>query len=87
MVSDRLRTDAFAAAIREVVRPSDVVLDVGTGTGSLYGQWGEHLSIAAAKPANSAEPNLFELVQITVHGRATDSQGLRNLGNGQTSLS
>lgn len=35
MVSDRWRTDAFAAAIREAVRPNDVVLDVGTGTGVL----------------------------------------------------
>ena len=35
MVSDRPRTDAFAAAIREVVKPGDVVLDVGTGTGIL----------------------------------------------------
>lgn len=35
MVSDRPRTDAFAAAIREVVQPGDVVLDVGTGTGIL----------------------------------------------------
>jgi hypothetical protein len=35
MVSDRYRTDAFAAAIREVVNPGDVVLDVGTGTGIL----------------------------------------------------
>lgn len=35
MVSDRIRTDAFAQAIREVVRPDDVVLDVGTGTGIL----------------------------------------------------
>lgn len=35
MVADRPRTDAFAAAIREVVRPTDTVLDVGTGTGIL----------------------------------------------------
>lgn len=35
MVSDRPRTDAFAAAIREVVNAGDVVLDVGTGTGVL----------------------------------------------------
>ncbi len=35
MVSDRPRTDSFAAAIREVVAPGDVVLDVGTGTGIL----------------------------------------------------
>lgn len=35
MVSDRWRTDAFAAALREAVRPGDVVLDVGTGTGIL----------------------------------------------------
>lgn len=35
MVSDRPRTDAFAAAIRDVVRPDDIVLDVGTGTGVL----------------------------------------------------
>ncbi len=35
MVSDHTRTNAFAAAIREVVQPGDVVLDVGTGTGIL----------------------------------------------------
>ena len=41
MVSDRPRTDAFAAAIKEVVKPGDVVIDVGAGTGVL--------SILAAK--------------------------------------
>lgn len=35
MVSDRARTDAFARAIREEVEGTDVVLDVGTGTGVL----------------------------------------------------
>ncbi len=35
MVADRRRTDAFAKAIRAVVKPQDVVLDVGTGTGIL----------------------------------------------------
>jgi SAM-dependent methyltransferase len=35
MVSDERRTDAFARAIQEVVRPNDRVLDVGTGTGVL----------------------------------------------------
>lgn len=35
MVADRRRTDAFARAIRTVVKPGDVVLDVGTGTGIL----------------------------------------------------
>lgn len=35
MVSDRLRTEAFARAIQETVNPGDRVLDVGTGTGIL----------------------------------------------------
>lgn len=35
MVSDRPRTNAFAAAIQEVVQPGHAVLDIGTGTGIL----------------------------------------------------
>lgn len=35
MVADKTRTDAFAEAIAEVVKPGDFVIDVGAGTGIL----------------------------------------------------
>jgi Ribosomal protein L11 methyltransferase (PrmA)/Arginine methyltransferase oligomerization subdomain len=35
MLDDRRRTDAFTAAVRTAVRPDDVVLDIGTGSGIL----------------------------------------------------
>jgi hypothetical protein len=35
MIADRIRTDAYSEALRQVVQPSSVVLDIGTGTGIL----------------------------------------------------
>lgn len=35
MLNDRKRTDSFQRAIREVVTPEDIVLDIGAGTGVL----------------------------------------------------
>jgi 16S rRNA G966 N2-methylase RsmD len=35
MLDDRARTQAFISALAEVIRPGDVVVDIGTGTGVL----------------------------------------------------
>ncbi len=83
MVSDRPRTNAFAAAIREVVRPGDVVLDVGTGTGILamiaaragarqvYAIDATDISQVAAKLIKAN--GLSNQIQV-FHGRADDLQ-------------
>src|SRR4051794_24565464 len=33
MIKDRVRTDAYARALQQAVKPGSVVLDIGTGTG------------------------------------------------------
>ncbi len=33
MIGDSVRMDAYAQALRQVVKPNSVVLDIGTGTG------------------------------------------------------
>ena len=33
MIRDRVRMDAYAAALREAIRPGATVVDIGTGTG------------------------------------------------------
>src|SRR5688500_17948717 len=35
MLADRVRMDAYEAALARVVRPGSVVLDIGTGTGMM----------------------------------------------------
>lgn len=55
MLADRTRTRAFVAAIRQTVRPDDVVVDLGTGSGVL--------AIAAAR-AGAARVYAIEASQI-----------------------
>jgi hypothetical protein len=51
-VSDSARTDAYRQAILELVRPRDVVIDVGTGTGIL----GMFAAQAGASVVHAIEP-------------------------------
>lgn len=60
MLQDRTRTSAFLAAIREVVRRGDVVVDLGTGTGVL--------AVAAAR-AGAARVYAIEVGAIAACAR------------------
>jgi SAM-dependent methyltransferase len=83
LVSDRPRTKAFAAAIREVVQPGDVVLDVGTGTGilAMFAAKAGAQKVYAVDATNIAEVatdlvkanGLSEQIQV-IHGRAGEVQ-------------
>jgi SAM-dependent methyltransferase len=61
MLEDRVRTTAFLTALDEAVGPSDVVLDIGTGTG-----------ILAAGAARSGARHVYavEATPIARHARA-----------------
>ena len=68
MLNDRTRTSSFIKAINEVVRPDDIVLDIGTGTGVL--------AVAAAR-AGARHVYAIEAGQIGKLARALiESNGL-----------
>jgi hypothetical protein len=68
MLNDRTRTASWIAAIREVVRPGDIVVDIGTGTGVL--------AVAAAQ-AGAEHVYAIEASRIaTAARRVFDASGL-----------
>ena len=81
MICDRVRTEGFRRAIGSVVRPYDVVLDVGAGSGILSmfaAQAGaarvyavERTTVAVLAQELAAENGLAEIVQV-IHGDVMD---------------
>jgi tetratricopeptide (TPR) repeat protein len=72
MLGDSARNNAFQAAIDAAVRPDDIVLDIGTGTGLLA-------MMAARAGANhvvacEAKPELAELAKLIVEDNGYGSQ-------------
>ncbi len=81
MICDLVRTDAFRRAIDSVVRPGDVVLDVGAGTGilSLFAARAgavrvyavERTTVAVLAQELAAANGVAEIVQV-IHGDIMD---------------
>jgi predicted RNA methylase len=81
MICDRVRTEAFRRAIDSVVRPGDIVLDVGAGSGILsvfaaragaarvYAV--ERTSVAVLAQELAAANGVAEIVQV-IHGEVID---------------
>ena len=81
MICDRVRTEAFRRAIDSVVRPGDIVLDVGAGSGilSMFAARAgaarvyavERTSAAVLARELAAANGVAEIVQV-IHGDVTD---------------
>ena len=81
MICDRIRTEGFRRAIDSVVRPGDIVLDVGAGTGiqSLFAARAgaarvyavERTTVAVLAQELAAANGVAEIIQV-IHGDIMD---------------
>lgn len=81
MVADRPRTEAFAKAIAEVVKPGDVVIDLGAGSGilSIFAAKAGAKKVIAVERSNMAhlarelikQNGLEDIIEV-FHGDAAD---------------
>ncbi len=86
MICDRVRTDGFRRAIESVVRPGDVVLDVGAGTGilSLFAARAgaarvyavERTTVAVLAQELAAANGFAETIEV-IHGDVMDDRAPR----------